>query len=80
MHKHVKSGNWRAVRFSIAAIIMESLSHFKLELARGVDCGGERKMKLPPELGYGMREAWCKGGSCIIPPDSVHLLLFFFMS
>ncbi|KAK9265481.1 hypothetical protein L1049_012447 [Liquidambar formosana] len=29
--------------------------------------------KLPPELGYGMRGAGCKGGSCIIPPDSALL-------
>ncbi|XP_065853934.1 peptidyl-prolyl cis-trans isomerase FKBP13, chloroplastic [Euphorbia lathyris] len=36
--------------------------------------GGKRILKLPPELGYGVRGAGCKGGSCIIPPDSV---LFF---
>ncbi|XP_047968240.1 peptidyl-prolyl cis-trans isomerase FKBP13, chloroplastic-like [Salvia hispanica] len=36
--------------------------------------GGKRKLKIPPALGYGMRGAGCKGGSCIIPPDSV---LFF---
>ncbi|GMH31034.1 hypothetical protein Nepgr_032877 [Nepenthes gracilis] len=36
--------------------------------------GGKRTLKLPPELGYGIRGAGCKGGSCIIPPDSV---LFF---
>ncbi|KAL7241559.1 hypothetical protein ACSBR1_014202 [Camellia fascicularis] len=36
--------------------------------------GGKRTLKLPPELGYGMRGAGCKGGSCIIPPNSV---LFF---
>ncbi|KAK9267269.1 hypothetical protein L1049_009691 [Liquidambar formosana] len=35
--------------------------------------GGKRTLKLPPELGYGMRGAGCKGGSCIIPPDSVLL-------
>nr|TKR90629.1 FKBP-type peptidyl-prolyl cis-trans isomerase 3 family protein [Populus alba] len=35
--------------------------------------GGKRKLKLPPELAYGMRGAGCKGGSCIIPPDSVLL-------
>ncbi|WCJ33274.1 FK506-binding protein 13 [Euphorbia peplus] len=36
--------------------------------------GGKRTLKLPPKLGYGVRGAGCKGGSCIIPPDSV---LFF---
>ncbi|KAF5729241.1 peptidyl-prolyl cis-trans isomerase FKBP13 chloroplastic [Tripterygium wilfordii] len=36
--------------------------------------GGKRVLKLPPELGYGVRGAGCRGGSCIIPPDSV---LFF---
>ncbi|CAL5412794.1 unnamed protein product [Camellia sinensis] len=36
--------------------------------------GGKRTLKLPPKLGYGMRGAGCKGGSCIIPPNSV---LFF---
>lgn len=35
--------------------------------------GGKRTLKLPPELGYGMRGAGCKGGSCIIPPDSTLL-------
>ncbi|KAL5578018.1 hypothetical protein UlMin_019717 [Ulmus minor] len=35
--------------------------------------GGKRILKLPPDLGYGMRGAGCKGGSCIIPPDSVLL-------
>ncbi|KAM3694176.1 hypothetical protein ACJW31_07G040300 [Castanea mollissima] len=35
--------------------------------------GGKRILKLPPELGYGVRGAGCKGGSCIIPPDSVLL-------
>ncbi|KAB5573331.1 hypothetical protein DKX38_000525 [Salix brachista] len=35
--------------------------------------GGKRKLKLPPELAYGMRGAGCKGGSCIIPPDAVLL-------
>ncbi|XP_043702668.1 peptidyl-prolyl cis-trans isomerase FKBP13, chloroplastic [Telopea speciosissima] len=35
--------------------------------------GGKRTLKIPPELGYGMRGAGCKGGSCIIPPDSVLL-------
>ncbi|KAB5564720.1 hypothetical protein DKX38_004774 [Salix brachista] len=44
---------------------------------------GERKMKLPPELGYGVKKRILTGhitaGSCIIPPDSVLLLLFFFM-
>ncbi|XP_062096788.1 peptidyl-prolyl cis-trans isomerase FKBP13, chloroplastic [Humulus lupulus] len=33
--------------------------------------GGKRVLKLPPELGYGVRGAGCRGGSCIIPPDSV---------
>ncbi|PKI58749.1 peptidyl-prolyl cis-trans isomerase FKBP13, chloroplastic-like [Punica granatum] len=35
--------------------------------------GGKRILKLPPELGYGMRGAGCRGGSCIIPPNSVLL-------
>uniref|UniRef100_A0A0F7GZ64 peptidylprolyl isomerase n=1 Tax=Masdevallia picturata TaxID=125444 RepID=A0A0F7GZ64_9ASPA len=35
--------------------------------------GGKRTLKLPPELGYGMRGAGCKGGSCIIPPYSTLL-------
>ncbi|XP_068656341.1 peptidyl-prolyl cis-trans isomerase FKBP13, chloroplastic [Aristolochia californica] len=35
--------------------------------------GGKRTLKLPPGLGYGARGAGCKGGSCIIPPDSVLL-------
>ncbi|KAF2287089.1 hypothetical protein GH714_038092 [Hevea brasiliensis] len=34
---------------------------------------GKRILKLPPELGYGMRGAGCREGSCIIPPDSVLL-------
>ncbi|KAJ6414884.1 hypothetical protein OIU84_003825 [Salix udensis] len=34
MHKHIVSGNWRVVRFSIAAIIVESLSRFQLGLVR----------------------------------------------
>ncbi|KAL1328392.1 hypothetical protein HN51_038257 [Arachis hypogaea] len=36
--------------------------------------GGKRTLKLPPELGYGSRGAGCRGGSCVIPPDSI---LFF---
>ncbi|XP_051151121.1 peptidyl-prolyl cis-trans isomerase FKBP13, chloroplastic [Andrographis paniculata] len=35
--------------------------------------GGKRKLRIPPQLGYGMRGAGCRGGSCIIPPDSVLL-------
>ncbi|ONK60978.1 uncharacterized protein A4U43_C08F24720 [Asparagus officinalis] len=35
--------------------------------------GGKRTLKLPPELGYGVRGAGCRGGSCIIPPDSTLL-------
>ncbi|KAL8160242.1 hypothetical protein V2J09_001779 [Rumex salicifolius] len=35
--------------------------------------GGKRTLKIPPQLGYGMRGAGCRGGSCIIPPDSVLL-------
>ncbi|CAL5213896.1 unnamed protein product [Lathyrus oleraceus] len=35
--------------------------------------GGKRTLKLPPELGYGSRGAGCRGGSCVIPPDSVLL-------
>ncbi|KAM7263076.1 hypothetical protein ACFE04_000759 [Oxalis oulophora] len=33
--------------------------------------GGKRSLKIPPELAYGTRGAGCRGGSCIIPPDSV---------
>ncbi|XP_074268936.1 peptidyl-prolyl cis-trans isomerase FKBP13, chloroplastic [Silene latifolia] len=36
--------------------------------------GGKRKLRIPPELGYGVRGAGCRGGTCIIPPNSV---LFF---
>ncbi|XP_056693944.1 peptidyl-prolyl cis-trans isomerase FKBP13, chloroplastic isoform X2 [Spinacia oleracea] len=36
--------------------------------------GGKRTLMIPPELGYGMRGAGCKGGTCIIPPNST---LFF---
>ncbi|XP_010684291.2 peptidyl-prolyl cis-trans isomerase FKBP13, chloroplastic [Beta vulgaris subsp. vulgaris] len=35
--------------------------------------GGKRTLRIPPELGYGMRGAGCKGGTCIIPPNSVLL-------
>ncbi|KAJ8467202.1 hypothetical protein OPV22_029754 [Ensete ventricosum] len=35
--------------------------------------GGKRTLKLPPELGYGMRGAGCRGGSCLIPPNSTLL-------
>lgn len=35
--------------------------------------GGKRRLKIPPELGYGMRGAGCRGGSCVIPPNSVLL-------
>lgn len=35
--------------------------------------GGKRTLKIPPELGYGIRGAGCKGGSCVIPPNSVLL-------
>ncbi|KAG8635730.1 hypothetical protein MANES_16G058400v8 [Manihot esculenta] len=38
-----------------------------------MQAGGKRILKLPPELGYGVRGAGCRGGSCIIPPDSVLL-------
>jgi hypothetical protein len=34
MQRHIMSGNWRVVRFSIAAIIVESLSRFELGLVR----------------------------------------------
>ncbi|XP_021770561.1 peptidyl-prolyl cis-trans isomerase FKBP13, chloroplastic-like [Chenopodium quinoa] len=36
--------------------------------------GGKRMLMIPPELGYGMRGAGCRGGNCIIPPNST---LFF---
>ncbi|GER34404.1 peptidyl-prolyl cis-trans isomerase [Striga asiatica] len=35
--------------------------------------GGKRQLRIPPELAYGTRGAGCRGGSCIIPPDSVLL-------
>ncbi|THU68659.1 hypothetical protein C4D60_Mb08t06190 [Musa balbisiana] len=35
--------------------------------------GGKRTLKLPPELAYGIRGAGCKGGSCLIPPNSTLL-------
>ncbi|GLJ21312.1 hypothetical protein SUGI_0391630 [Cryptomeria japonica] len=35
--------------------------------------GGKRTLKIPPELGYGVRGAGCRGGSCVIPPNSVLL-------
>ncbi|KAK4435718.1 Peptidyl-prolyl cis-trans isomerase FKBP13, chloroplastic [Sesamum alatum] len=35
--------------------------------------GGKRKLRIPPELGYGVRGAGCRGGSCVIPPNSVLL-------
>ncbi|CAL9107756.1 Peptidyl-prolyl cis-trans isomerase [Musa troglodytarum] len=35
--------------------------------------GGKRTLKLPPELAYGMRGAGCRGGSCLIPPNSTLL-------
>ncbi|KAE9610588.1 putative peptidylprolyl isomerase [Lupinus albus] len=42
--------------------------------------GGKRTLKLPPELAYGSRGAGCKGGSCVIPPDSVLLFDVEFVS
>ncbi|GAU13749.1 hypothetical protein TSUD_82580 [Trifolium subterraneum] len=42
--------------------------------------GGKRTLKLPPELGYGSRGAGCRGGSCVIPPDSVLLFDVEFVS
>ncbi|KAG4999681.1 hypothetical protein AAZX31_08G087300 [Glycine max] len=42
--------------------------------------GGKRTLKIPPELGYGSRGAGCRGGSCIIPPDSVLLFDVEFVS
>ncbi|XP_028230983.1 peptidyl-prolyl cis-trans isomerase FKBP13, chloroplastic-like [Glycine soja] len=42
--------------------------------------GGKRTRKIPPELGYGSREAGGRGGSCIIPPDSVLLFDVEFVS
>ncbi|XP_078162357.1 peptidyl-prolyl cis-trans isomerase FKBP13, chloroplastic-like [Carex rostrata] len=35
--------------------------------------GGKRTLKIPPELAYGARGAGCRGGSCLIPPDSTLL-------
>ncbi|XP_027181507.1 peptidyl-prolyl cis-trans isomerase FKBP13, chloroplastic [Coffea eugenioides] len=35
--------------------------------------GGKRTLKIPPELAYGARGAGCRGGTCIIPPNSVLL-------
>lgn len=42
--------------------------------------GGKRTLKLPPELGYGSRGAGCRGGTCVIPPDSVLLFDVEFIS
>ncbi|XP_057421742.1 peptidyl-prolyl cis-trans isomerase FKBP13, chloroplastic-like [Lotus japonicus] len=42
--------------------------------------GGKRTLKLPPELAYGSRGAGCRGGSCVIPPDSVLLFDVEFVS
>ncbi|KAL2647288.1 hypothetical protein AAZV13_05G109900 [Glycine max] len=46
----------------------------------GIIGGGKRTRKIPPELGYGSREAGGRGGSCIIPPDSVLLFDVEFVS
>lgn len=35
--------------------------------------GGKRKLKIPPQLGYGERGAGCRAGSCAIPPNAVLL-------
>lgn len=35
--------------------------------------GGKRSLRIPPQLGYGERGAGCRGGSCVIPPNSVLL-------
>ncbi|CAM6081571.1 unnamed protein product [Calypogeia fissa] len=32
--------------------------------------GGKRTLRIPANLGYGERGAGCRGGSCIIPPNS----------
>ncbi|KAI9126831.1 hypothetical protein K1719_002427 [Acacia pycnantha] len=42
--------------------------------------GGKRTLKIPPQLAYGSRGAGCRGGSCIIPPDSVLLFDVEFIS
>ncbi|XP_028752846.1 peptidyl-prolyl cis-trans isomerase FKBP13, chloroplastic-like [Neltuma alba] len=42
--------------------------------------GGKRTLKIPPELAYGSRGAGCRGGSCIIPPDSTLLFDVEFIS
>lgn len=35
--------------------------------------GGKRRLRIPPQLGYGERGAGCRAGSCVIPPNSVLL-------
>ncbi|MCO5584571.1 hypothetical protein L7F22_038501 [Adiantum nelumboides] len=35
--------------------------------------GGKRRLRIPPQLGYGDRGAGCRAGSCLIPPNSVLL-------
>eukprot|EP00250_Pteridium_aquilinum_P033692 c609_g1_i1 orf=98-757(+) len=35
--------------------------------------GGKRRLRIPPQLGYGERGAGCRAGSCLIPPNSVLL-------
>ncbi|CAI5465741.1 unnamed protein product [Closterium sp. Yama58-4] len=43
-------------------------SHHALVLP--VCAGGKRTLRIPASLAYGARGAGCRGGSCIIPPNS----------
>eukprot|EP00245_Coleochaete_scutata_P004490 TRINITY_DN1718_c0_g1_i1.p1 TRINITY_DN1718_c0_g1~~TRINITY_DN1718_c0_g1_i1.p1 ORF type:complete len:232 (+),score=45.21 TRINITY_DN1718_c0_g1_i1:25-720(+) len=35
-----------------------------------MQAGGKRTLRIPSDLAYGSRGAGCRGGSCVIPPDS----------